>query len=324
MKRTDLDLGYILNLSNFEKIQDTMAAATEMAMVTVDYQGNRITRHSRCSAFCEHVRASAAYGPICEKCDAHGGLEAARLGRPFIYLCHMGVVDFATPIIVHGQYIGAIMAGQVRLIEDGGHHGEGECLDQIMPAKRQPGMMQTDSEMAAYYQQLPQMTLAHVRANADMMFQISHYIVEEALLKIHLIDQIDDLQPPAVKIPAQVVDLVAIPDVNNIILQPALAFIQKNYHQSIGLDEMAALCNISASYFSKLFNKVVGENLAYYVNRIRITKARQLLETSDTSILNLAMDIGFDDSGYFIKVFKKLTGETPTAYRSLHRRQARP
>ncbi len=345
--RNELDLNYILNIRNFEQIQDAMAAATEMAMVTVDYQGNRVTRHSRCSAFCQQVRSSADFGPICEKCDAHGGLEATRLGRPYIYLCHMGILDFAVPIIVHGQYIGAIMAGQVRLIDE----ADKDSLDQLMAGRKQTAFLQTNLEMATLYGQLPLMTMDRIRANADMMRQISNYIVEEALLKIRLMDRLGDQTPAAglvlakpglpaapvsngkTEFPAGAADpqkppaaeaagiaTAAAAQAENIILKPALAYIRDHFSQSISLDEMAARCNISASYFSKLFNKVVGDNLAAYVNKIRIGKACELLAATDTPILPLAMDLGFDDSGYFIKVFKKLTGETPAAYRSLHRR----
>ena len=49
----------------------------------------------------------------CNKCDLQGGSEASRTGRPAVYYCHGGLVDFAAPIIVNGQHIGSLIGGQV-------------------------------------------------------------------------------------------------------------------------------------------------------------------------------------------------------------------
>ncbi|MDF2987679.1 MAG: putative sensor domain protein, partial [Eubacterium sp.] len=101
-----------------------------------------------------------------------------------------------------------------------------------------------------------------------------------------------------------------------IILKPALDYIEKNYARDIGLNSMASLCNISTSYFSKLFRRTIGDNFSNHINQIRVRKARELLESTDIPITNLALDLGFEDSGYFIKVFKKLVGVTPSKYRN--------
>ena len=52
----------------------------------------------------------------CYRCDALAGLEAVRLERPYIYLCHCGIVDVAVPVMVGDKYLGAVMFGQVRLV----------------------------------------------------------------------------------------------------------------------------------------------------------------------------------------------------------------
>lgn len=48
-------------------------------------------------------------------------------------------------------------------------------------------------------------------------------------------------------------------------------------------------------------------------------KAKELLESSDISIKNLSIDLGFEDCGYFVKVFKKIVGVTPSSYRLQHK-----
>ena len=57
------------------------------------------------------------------------------------------------------------------------------------------------------------------------------------------------------------------------------------------------------------------------MNEIKVEKAKQILLESDTPIITMALDLGFSDSGYFIRVFKNLEGVTPAVYRKNHHRK---
>lgn len=326
MSNNYLQLDYIINTNNFQIIQDSIAKATDMAVVTVDFKGNPVTNHSRCSDFCNMVRSKPEYRQLCEKCDSRGGLEAARLQKPYIYICHMGLVDFAIPIIMEGNYIGAVMAGQVLVSNDVEKELE-HIVHHTLP-------MLTSSESLEAYGQVPRLTFEKIRDVADMLFHVSNYIVEEALLKIKLNEQNNTSK--ATFLGREVnennygsgIELSRITetrlyrkpkqDKQNVILGPALDYIHSKYNEMITLEDMATLCNVSSSYFSKLFKKIVGENFANYINKVRIKKAKEFLEATDTPVMNIALDLGFDDCGYFIKVFKKLEGITPSNYRKLH------
>lgn len=102
--------------------------------------------------------------------------------------------------------------------------------------------------------------------------------------------------------------------INNI-LKPALEYIENNYSEDISLEKMAYVCSVSSSYFSKLFKKEIGVNFSAYINNYRVDKAKNLLKDTDMPVLNIALDLGFEDCGYFIKVFKKIEGVTPNVYR---------
>lgn len=112
-----VELKNILDLEKWEKLQESLALSTRLAIILVDYKGRPVTKHSQVQPFCQLVRHSPELSKLCEKCDARGGLEAVRTGQPFIYRCHFNIVDMAIPIIVDDQYVGAIMAGEV-LLED--------------------------------------------------------------------------------------------------------------------------------------------------------------------------------------------------------------
>lgn len=95
-----------------------------------------------------------------------------------------------------------------------------------------------------------------------------------------------------------------------------LTFLHGNYRQSISVQDLANLCSINQSYAGQLFRQEIGETVSNYLAHIRIEKAAILLAESDLSIAAVANDVGYRDYFYFAKVFKKLVGTTPSAYRA--------
>ena len=85
------------------------------------------------------------------------------------------------------------------------------------------------------------------------------------------------------------------------------------------LKEVAAHCHVSVGYLSRIFSKEVGESYSEFISRLKIDRAKNMLETSDISIFELADMLAYKDTGYFIKVFKKQIGVTPAVYRKFIR-----
>lgn len=325
----------IIDVSKFQKIQDDIARATDMALLTVDYKGVPFTGHSQCQAHCTRIRELSPYRDLCQKCDSRGGLEAARLQKPYIYLCHQGLVDLAVPIIVNGQYLGAMMAGQIQLLDI----EEADNLEQIV-AKRLPkadsgsgSSINSESDFAleieALRETLPKMTLAKVQAISSMLFHISQYIVEEAILKTSLtyFKQLDaqhhNLSEGVMELDAKALSPLPLasplpmplPSAKQDLLKPAFDYIAAHVHEALYIEQLATLCNVSVSYFSKCFNKATGMNFSAYHNVKKIEKAVTLLQTSNSSINQVSDALGFDTPGYFIKLFKQQIGVTPAVYR---------
>lgn len=176
-----LHLKDVMDIIVFQKMQNDIAEATGMSIITVDFKGKPVTEHSRCSEFCQLMRSNKTYSQFCEKCDSRGGLEAARLEKPYIYRCHSGLVDFATPIIVNGYYLGSVMAGQVLTKEE-----QKIDLEDILVRKDNFDNLEDDEKqkLLSTYKKLPVVDFKKIEAVAQMMFHISNYIVGEAVLKI--------------------------------------------------------------------------------------------------------------------------------------------
>lgn len=96
----------------------------------------------------------------------------------------------------------------------------------------------------------------------------------------------------------------------------ALDFIYNNYKTSISLDDVAKHVNMSSSYFSKLFKKVMGIGFAQYLLSLRMKEACTLLETTSLPITEVALNSGFNSSQYFCNAFKTQKKISPFQYRS--------
>ena len=98
-------------------------------------------------------------------------------------------------------------------------------------------------------------------------------------------------------------------------IEKALKYIDENFKDNINLNTIADICNLSSCYFSKLFKREVGVNFSQYLKDKKIQYAKKLLKNTEIPILNIAIDLGFEDCGYFIRVFKNIEGITPKKYR---------
>jgi ligand-binding sensor protein len=109
-----IELKEFIDMEFLQKFQDDFAEAIGVASITVDIHGNPVTQPSQFTNFCMNLTRGTNEGlKRCMGCDSQGGTSAAKTGRPAIYDCHAGLVDFAAPIMLQGKQIGSILGGQV-------------------------------------------------------------------------------------------------------------------------------------------------------------------------------------------------------------------
>lgn len=99
------------------------------------------------------------------------------------------------------------------------------------------------------------------------------------------------------------------------ILEPALSYARTHYNKDIKLEDASSLCDISPSYFSRLFSKTFNVGFNAYVISLRLDNAKFLLRNTNRSVVSIAYESGYVDCGYFNKLFKKHIGSTPLEYR---------
>ncbi|WNF22725.1 response regulator [Mesobacillus jeotgali] len=98
-------------------------------------------------------------------------------------------------------------------------------------------------------------------------------------------------------------------------IRKAMIYIDQNLKEEITLKDVAAQVHLNPSYFSVLFKEQVNLNFSEYVTRRRIQRAKELVLSTTLPINEIAEDVGYKTSKYFIKIFKEIEGMTPSAYR---------
>lgn len=101
-----------------------------------------------------------------------------------------------------------------------------------------------------------------------------------------------------------------------LLVKNAIMHIDQNFRDEIRLNEMAAMCYISPSHFSRMFKIATGENMVNYVNKLRLNEALLLLMSSNHSILEISQMVGFSTVNYFNKVFKAKYNCSPREYKN--------
>ena len=97
----------------------------------------------------------------------------------------------------------------------------------------------------------------------------------------------------------------------------ARKFIEEHSNEELSLKRVARAVNISGNYLSEKFKEITGLNFVEYVARVRFEKACDLLENADRRISEIAFAVGFQSLSQFNRIFKKLSGRSPTAYRRM-------
>lgn len=106
------------------------------------------------------------------------------------------------------------------------------------------------------------------------------------------------------------------PENDNQLIVRIQAYIDENYGDpSLCLSRISDLFHISESYFSFLFKKTVGVNFSTYLEQVRMTQAKHLLETTDIKIADLYVAVGYNNLTSFRRAFKKKYGVAPNALR---------
>ena len=111
-----------------------------------------------------------------------------------------------------------------------------------------------------------------------------------------------DVEPPAKTLVAQ-----------------AVTYIFEHITEAISVQEIATSVHLNSQYLMRLFKKEKGCSIMEYITNAKVEMAAGLLTTTDLSVNRIADSVGYTDYSYFVKVFRRVTGKTPSAFRTSHK-----
>lgn len=115
-----------------------------------------------------------------------------------------------------------------------------------------------------------------------------------------------------------IIEKKSVPETQNYMVEKIkeiLNYIEKSYSEPITINELSILSNMSEYHLMRTFKKCTGMTCIEYINNYRLTIASRLLKTTNLSIMNISIDVGFNNISYFNKLFKERFNLTPKEYR---------
>jgi AraC-like DNA-binding protein len=107
-------------------------------------------------------------------------------------------------------------------------------------------------------------------------------------------------------------------------IKQVLQYIDESYSSKIQIKDLTALVAMSEGHFCRFFKAMVRKTPMEYINTVRINQAARQLSHSDKKVIDIAMEVGFENPSYFIKLFKQHKKCTPSDYRKLEKQKNLP
>ncbi len=242
-------------------------------------------------AFCENTRALPGGRESCEKSDR---IEAVRLAmqykEPFFFECHMGMKELVVPLLLEDELLGIIFVGQCRIQGDNRYNSVRKSAQRLG---------EDGDKMLKLYQQLPLLS-------QDDLLNVGKILSKYFDAKV-LSNQL---------FPSEIV----VADSGSSLAYSIKDYIDANFSYNISPKSLAEEFFVNPSYASRCFSQKHGITLTEYVHKVRIDRAKVLLQSTNAPVNNIAINVGYIDVNYFFRIFKKQVGVTPKEYRKMHQK----
>lgn len=224
----------------------------------------------------------------CSAClQLQGQIEEEAQMEPKTLKCFAGLCDSAVPVRVGDGLVAFLQTGQI-LLHQPTKREFTRTTQQLLKWGAQVDLKRLEE---AYFQTR---VLTKVQYNAILQL-LTVFSQHLATLSTELLVKEQATETPAVA--------------------KARSYIETHQDQEISLNDVARAVNMSAFYFCKTFKKSTGMTFTDYLSRVRVAKVKNLLLNPHKRISEAAYEAGFQSLSQFNRVFRKITGESPSAYR---------
>jgi AraC-like DNA-binding protein len=237
------------------------------------------------SSFCAMMGSSSKSCAACLEMQSRLSNEAD--GDPVTVKCFAGMCDTAVPVRLGERLVGFLRTGQV-----------------FTEAPSEEDFDRTAKQLIKWGVDMDLKKL-HDSYFASKVLTADQYQSMVRLLKVFA----DHLSMVSNQV------LVREENTENPMISRAKDFIEKNQGDDLTLASVARAVNTSTFYFCKMFKKATGLTFTEYLGRVRVEKAKSYLLNPHLRVSEVAFEVGFQSLSQFNRVFKRITGFSPTEYR---------
>lgn len=268
-------------------IYDHDEFTTRAGRAKIDY-----SFHGHRSDFCKLMRSSKAGMRECVASDVKGAVEeAARRGRPFLHTCHAGLVEIVVPVMYRGEHVATVFCGQA--VVDGCPADDRRWL-----GKRARELNLDPKDAHATCRALPRSDNKQLRRIGQLLhLALSHLAESEGRAALDRALALHRSDP----------------------MRRAVEFIDEHATENIGVEQVADEVGVSTWHLCRLFRQTLGSSFSDYLTERRVAEAKELLQSTSMSMLEIGKNVGYASQSYFGRKFKQVVGQTPMQYRSANR-----
>jgi len=235
--------------------------------------------------FCEAMAQKSCSCAACLR--TQGKLTEGAREEACTEMCDMGMLDTAVPVKLGSELLGFLKTGQIFC--------EKPTAEKFQRVSRQleEWGIPVNHELEEAYFATRVMTPEQYQALVDLLNIFAQHL---SIVANQVAVRRENSEPP--------------------MISRARAYIKDNQAEDLSLGQVARAVNTSTFYFCKMFKKATGLNFTEYLSRVRVEKAKNLLLNPNLRVSEIAFEVGFQSLTHFNRVFKKITGQSPSEYRT--------
>ena len=283
-----------ISYQEINKLLQNIHCAFNVRIGIHDEQDNLLTefpgvaKQAEKMVFCDYVSYhSKVFAKTCLTCNQKAFQIVKKIRRSYIYQCHMGFKEAMIPIYTGDTLQVVLMIGQIRnpnesnaqfgKIVNALYH-----LDSSLPASVDV------QKLEQKWNEMLCMPDTQLEALVSLLEIFAKHIQDKHWVNYKNVSRSEQIN----------------------------RYFQLHYHENISIEQMSDALFISRSTLSRLIHRFFNTTFTDYLLHLRIEKAKQVLAETNLTVQEIAGAVGFKDPYYFMKVFKKLTGYTPSMYRN--------
>lgn len=151
----------------------------------------------------------------------------------------------------------------------------------------------------------------------ELAFRMSDFYIQK-LDDIHTVNEVKNLHDAMVLDYTEKMRRICRSDTNSRHINICKEYIYSHIKERITVEDLADMLGVSASYLSRLFKRETGDSVSVYIRRKKIETAKNLLQYSEYSMIEIANRLSFSSQSHFIQQFRELVGMTPKKFRDLN------